>query len=196
LGERTVVLLDQLPEFLWDLIGPGQCGRVLVRVHLATQTELEALQAFGDELLQTRQFLDVLIHALVFELTQRADDFIELARIDVLAFQHAAQRVGVLRVLTRLAAQLTDVFLRQPATVPPAAPGLAAGIRSATIDAALEVADTSVGTAAVATALTVLTCSALATFTLLSLALTLLAVLALLTVLALAVLSLLALTLL
>ena len=42
-------------ELLWDLVGAGQRAGVLVGVHLAAQAELEPLQAFGDERLQTRQ---------------------------------------------------------------------------------------------------------------------------------------------
>ena len=176
-----------LPELLRDLVGPGQRGGVLVGVDLAAQAELEALEAFGNELLQTRQLLDVLIRALVLELPQRADDLVELARIDVLATQHAAERVGILRVLTRLTAQLPDVFLGETPAVPPAAPcGIAAGPRTATIEAATQVA-ASVCATAVTAALAGLTRAALTALAFLALAL--------LTVLALAVLCLLALTL-
>ncbi len=92
--------------------------------------------------------------------------------------QRAAERLSVLRELPRLAAQLTDVLGGQAAAVPPAAPGrIAAGPRATAIGAG-EVADASIRTAAVATALAALASSALPALTFLS-ALTLLTFLAL-----------------
>ena len=60
-----------------------------VGVHLAPQAELEALQALGDQRLQARELGDVLVDARIVELAQRAQDLVELARIDVLAAQQS-----------------------------------------------------------------------------------------------------------
>ena len=91
---------------------------------LPTQAELEPLQTVSNERLQPGELLDVLIDALVLELTQRVDDFVQLARVDVFAAQHATQFLRLLRVLTCLAAKLPDVLGGQTnrAALPPSTP--------------------------------------------------------------------------
>ena len=138
MSERPVVLLDQLAELFRHLIGAGEHDRAGVRVELSTQAELEALQTVSHKGLQPGQLLDVLIDAVVLELAQGADDFVQLAGIDVLTAEQTAQILRLVRILARLAAQLTDVLWCQTdrAAVPPAAPSGSASPRAATVVAA------------------------------------------------------------
>ena len=122
LDERLVVLLDQLPELLGHLVAAREDDGVLVRVRLAAQAELEALQPFGDDALQTLELRDVLVDARVVELPQRAQDLVELARIDVLRRQVAPQRLRIAGPLARFTAKLADVFGRQPPVAAPLPP--------------------------------------------------------------------------
>ena len=60
-----------------------------------------------------RAALDVLVDARVVQLAQRAQNLVELARIDVLGRQVAPQRLRLAGPLPHLTAQLADVFLGQ-----------------------------------------------------------------------------------
>ena len=138
MSERPVVLLDQLAELFRHLVGAGEHDRAGVRVELPTQAELEALQAVGHERLQPRQLLDVLVDAVVLQLTQGTDDLVQLAWIDVLAAKHAAQILRFVGVLPRLVAKLTDILRRQTnrTAIPPAAPRRTTSPGAATVEAA------------------------------------------------------------
>jgi hypothetical protein len=91
LTERSVVLFDELAERLRHLVRAREHDCAGIRVELPTQAEFEAFEAVGDERLQTGQFLDVLVDPVVLQLSQGIDDFIQLARVDVLAAQNATK---------------------------------------------------------------------------------------------------------
>ena len=126
-AERPVVLLHQLPEFLGHFIRAGEDDGV-GGFRLAPEAEFEALEPFGDRGLQARQLLDVLVDARVVQLAKRAQDLVEVARIDVLGGEVPAQRLQIARVLPHFTAKLANVFLGQapvaivPSTAPAAAP--------------------------------------------------------------------------
>jgi hypothetical protein len=142
LAERPVVLFNELTERLRHFVGSRQHDRARVRVELTTQAKLEALEAVGDERLQTGQFFDILIDAVILQLSQRVDDFIELARIDLFPAQQPPQVLCLAGVLTGLVAKLTDVLRRQAdvATFPPSTPRRSASPCAAAIVAACRVA--------------------------------------------------------
>ena len=159
-AERPVVLLHQLPELLGHFVRAGEDDGV-GGFRLAPEAELETLQPFGDRRLQTRQLLDVLVDARVVELPQRAQDLVELARIDVLGRQVTPQRLQLAGLLADFAAQLADVLLGQapvaivPSTAPAAAPvGAApcAAVEAVADAAVVEIAAAAAGLLAVSSA--------------------------------------------
>src|SRR6185503_2488177 len=161
--ERPVVLLHQLPEFLGHFIRAGEDDGV-GGFRLAPESEFEAFEPFGDRRLQARQLLDVLVDTRVVQLAKRAQDLVEVARIDVLRRKIAPQRLQIARVLPHFTAQLANVFLGQapvaivPSTAPAAAPvGAAprAAVEPVADVAAVEVAATAAGLLAVTAAGTV-----------------------------------------
>ena len=83
--------------------------------------------------LQPRQLLHVAVDAVVVERLQALQDLVEVAGVDALAAQRAPQRLEVLAVAARLAAELADVVVGEvagprvapAAVVVPAAEGVA-----------------------------------------------------------------------
>ena len=149
--QRPVVLFDERLELGRHVVRAGQGRGAGVAFDLPAETELEALEALGDERLQPRELVHVLIRAVVLELPELRDHLVELVGVDALAAQHAAQVARVVRVLARLVAQLADVFGRQPAAIPPAAPRAVRAADAAALGA-VEVAE-AVGALAVAATL-------------------------------------------
>ena len=78
-------------------------------VELAAQPELEAAQPVADRRLQPRQLLHVAVDAVVVERLQPAQDLVEVARVDAVGAQRPPQRLEVLAVAARLAAELAHV---------------------------------------------------------------------------------------
>src|SRR6266545_6760143 len=158
--QRLVVLLHQLPEFLRHVVAAREDDGVLVGVRLAAEAELEAFQPFGDDALQALKLGCVLVDTRVIKLAQRAQNFVELPRVDVLCAQVATQLRRVAGPLANFTAKLADVFGREPpvAAPLPTVPVGVSVVAAAAIDAA-EVAAASeviaVADLPVATALTV-----------------------------------------
>ena len=113
LGQRPEVLLDERPELLGCFVYPGQGHRVAVRIRFSAETELETLETFGNLRLQALQLGNVLVHARVIELPQRAEDLVKVAWIHVLGTQHASQVLCLAGELADLATHLPNGFVRQ-----------------------------------------------------------------------------------
>src|SRR5688572_17053910 len=184
LGQRLEVLLNELSEVLRHFVCAGQHDAVLGDVGLSSEPELEALEAFGDHRLQARQLVDVLVHARIVELPQRAKDLVELTRIDVLGGEITPERHRLAGPLAGLAAELADVLRRQ-AEVAAIFPSAAVGAAVVDLVAAAEVGAVAVRTTArllplcaVGSALPLLALTLLALLLTLALALTLSAILA------------------
>ncbi len=67
-----------------------------VAVGRAAQTELEPPQAVAHRALQPRQFLHVLVDAVVVERLEALQDLVELARVHAVGAQRPPQRFEVL----------------------------------------------------------------------------------------------------
>ncbi len=81
---------------------------------------LNPLRAVGHLRLEPPQLFDVLVDAVVAQLTEVAQHRVDLARIDLLALQHPTELLGLARPALDLAAELTDVLRAHPATSWPA----------------------------------------------------------------------------
>ena len=137
----------------------GQRHRVFFR-GLPAQRVVEALQLLGNRGLQLHQFSGVLVDPLVIELTEHAQDVLQLRRVNALdATQLASQLRDLAGQLTIRRAVLADFLLRQRTAVEPSAPtetvpGAAAieaagEIAATTVDVALAIAEPAIATLAV-----------------------------------------------
>src|SRR5882762_7099609 len=170
-AERSVILRHHLLELVGHLVGAREHDRLVARLHLAAQAELEPLQPLGRERLQALELLGVLVDALVLEPAQRRENLLQLLRIDVEAAQRAAQVLRLVGPLARLGAQLADVFIRQAAEVGAvvirAVPRqVAVPVAAAVVSAAVLVAEAAGGAASLLA--TLLTASLLTALTLLA----------------------------
>src|SRR5688572_1266165 len=176
LGQRLVVLLDQVPEVRGNLFVAVEEERVAGFVELLAEIELELLQRLERRVRQLLNAERILEGRFAVELPQLAHHFVEVLRRHAGLLQHLAQRLCIERALDHLTAELTNRFggiLPHIARVHTAAPGH----RPAPLDAFAKL-----GLAAAISHLAIARLAASALLALLSLtllALTLLALLAL-----------------
>src|SRR5262245_16929745 len=116
LRERPVVLLDRLAEPFRHLIGSRQRQRLVARLGVPPQHELELLQLVDRRRLQLLESARVGVDLIGVELPELPEHFIQIARLDAGGLQLTPQRLGIVRPLTELAAPLADV-VRVPAAV-------------------------------------------------------------------------------
>src|SRR5262245_26140727 len=114
LRERPVVLLDRLAEPFRHLIGSRQRQRLVARLGVPPQHELELLQLVDRRRLKLLKSARVGVHLIGVELPELPEHFIQIARLDAGGLQLTPQRLGIVRPLAELAAPLADV-VRVPA---------------------------------------------------------------------------------
>src|SRR5688572_7258862 len=126
LGQRLVVLLDQVPEVRGNLFVAVEEERVAGFVELLAEIELELLQRFERRVRQLLNAERILERRFAVELPQLAHHFVEVFRRHTGLLQHLAQRLRVERALGQLTTELANRFGGVLAHVPrvhTAAPG-------------------------------------------------------------------------
>src|SRR3954447_16762429 len=114
--QRSVVFLDRLAETFRYLVGARERERLVARVGLAPQGKLEFFELVDGRGLQLLEPARVRVKAIVVERLEVAHHLVKFARIDARLLELPAQRLGVVRPLAELAAELADV-IGSPATV-------------------------------------------------------------------------------
>jgi hypothetical protein len=126
--KRAVILLDELAEFLGDLVGAREDRLISFGRCLAPERVLEPLQSFGDERLQALELGKVLVHAVVVQRAKAAENLIELLRIEVALLQQPSKLLPLSSPAANLIAELPNVITRElagplprPSIAPPTA---------------------------------------------------------------------------